>query len=134
MSKRKQSVVTVLDTSLNVLKSFGPFADDSSRSFVDDDLDKTAIARAWKQLEKDGYVYSEETITDPHKKSVRYFITFDGLLAIENCPFFLQGKPYRWKVVKTNLNLFWKVICIMAVILNAIIILIFTYLTYIKPS
>jgi len=123
---KPDSITTILDTSINVLKSYGPFADKISNKHKITNIDKKLIARGWIQLEKDGFAYSKV-----NGNSTRYFISFDGLLALENCPMIYAGRPYKWKAIKVRLNTIWRVISIVAIIFNALVILLFTYWTYI---
>lgn len=134
MNNSKQSAINILDTALNVLKSYGPFEDEGSREFIDTGIDKKIIVRAWKHLEKDGLAYSTHVVNSETNSATKYFISFDGLLAIEDCPAYYKGRPYKWKAVRRNLGQLWKLCSIIAVIINALIIMVFTYLTYIKPS
>lgn len=91
------------------------------------------FVRAWEQLTKDGYAYSTDRENSATSKTTRFFITISGLRAIETCPFFLRGKPYKWKIVQGYISIIWKIATIVAILLNALIVLLFTYLTYIKP-
>jgi len=90
------------------------------------------LVRALYKLEKDGYIYTNTNSDDKGNKRVTFFISFDGLLALENSPFFWKNKPYRWQGFRQKLKVVWSITKIVAVIINAIIILVFTYLTYIK--
>jgi len=131
---RKIKAIDLLDIALNELKDSGPFADQSSQKLKDSEIDKKLIARAWLHLEKDGFAYSENKQQTPNHSTTRVYITLEGILAIENCPSIYKGRPYRWKVVKANLTTVWKLMSLIAIIINALIIIIFTYLTYIKPQ
>lgn len=46
------------------------------------------LVRAFYKLEKDGYVYSNKKVDDKGNKRVTFYISFDGLLALENGPLF----------------------------------------------
>jgi hypothetical protein len=131
-STNKMSATEILDTSLNVLKSYGPFKDLHSSRFNEVGLDPLIIARAWKKLEKDGFAYVKETEVKPNNTSIRFYITFDGVLAIENCPLLFKGRPYRWQATKNKLEFLWKIVSLLAIVINGLVILAFAYLTYIK--
>jgi len=130
---RQISATDLMDVSLNVLKADGPFADEHCTKFKSLKVEPKLVARAWEQLIKDGFVFSQQQEHGPHHKTTRYYISLDGVIAIESCPFFLKGRPYKWKAVQNYLSLAWKVITVIAILLNAVIVLVFTYLTYIKP-
>jgi len=132
LSKRI-SATDLMDVSLNKLKADGPFADEHSTMFKDIEIDPTLVVRAWEQLITDGYVYSKTQEVSKNETSIRFYITLEGVIAIESCPFFLKGRPYKWKVVQSYISIAWKVTTVVAVLANALIVLIFTYLTYIKP-
>ncbi|MBB5440619.1 hypothetical protein HDC92_004322 [Pedobacter sp. AK017] len=133
-SQRSIKAVNLLDIALNELKDSGPFADETSQQLKNSEIDKKLIARAWQHLEKDGLAYTEKKQDSPNHFTNRIYITLEGILAIEACPSIYKGRPYKWKEVKANLATTWKVASLIAVIINALIIIIFTYLTYIKPT
>ena len=88
------------------------------------------LPRAFYKLEKDGYVYKEVNVTDNDKhQTVRFYISFDGLLALENSPFHWKNRPYRWNKIKGIINTTWKIVKIMIIVLNAIAILYLMYLS-----
>ncbi len=88
------------------------------------------LVRALYKLEKDGYVYLDTNVDDKANKRVIFYISFDGLLALENSPFIWKNRPYRWNANKQKLNTIWAITKIIAIIINALTVLIFTYLTY----
>ncbi len=92
------------------------------------------LVRAFYKLEKDGYVYTDAKVDDKGNKRVTFYISFDGLLALENSPFIWRNRPYRWNANKQILNTIWTVAKFIAIIINALIIIIFTYLTYWKKA
>lgn len=134
MRKAKCSAIHILDIALNELKYQGPFDDGIPEKLVNTGVDKKIIARAWKHLEKDGLVYSNHTKNSETSSTIRYYMSFEGLLAIENCPIFYKSRPYKWKSAKATLGLIWRLCSIIAIIINALIIIIFTYLTFIKQN
>lgn len=132
MYNNPNSGVFILDTALNTLKNMGPFADEVSPKDCRHALAPFVLVKAWDQLERDGFVYSTRKVKDNGDSDVRYFISINGLLALENCPIWFRNRPYKWKAAKEKLGFYWKIACIIAVLINAIVVLAFTYLTYIK--
>lgn len=90
------------------------------------------LVRAFYKLEKDGYVYSKTTKDDKGNERVTFYISFDGLLALENSPFLWKNRPYQWKKKKQALNTACNVTKIVAIVINSLIVMYFTYLTYYK--
>jgi|GEM_PF-3421813 hypothetical protein len=131
---RKIKAIDLLDIALNELKDSGPFADEISQKQKDSEIDKKLIARAWQHLEKDGFAYSENKQQTPNHSTTRIYITLEGILAIEGCPSIYKGRPYKWQALKANLTTAWKLVSLTAIVINALIIIVFTYLTYIKPQ
>lgn len=91
------------------------------------------LVRAMYKLEKDGYVYTQPARFTAHGASVNesttFFISFDGLLALENTPFISRNKPYKWKRIKGIINTIWEIAKIIMIVLNALAIIYFSYLT-----
>ncbi len=104
----------------------------ATKSYVSDFTaqENKLLVRAFYKLEKDGYVYTNTKVDDKGNQRTTFYISFDGLLALENSPFIWKNKPYRWNANKQILNTIWTIAKIIAIIINALIILIFTYLTY----
>lgn len=128
---KRLSATEIMDISLNVLKSHGPFADQHCERFNKIVIAPILVARAWEKLERDGLAYKTEAESFPNSKSIRYYITLDGVMAIENCPILFKGKPYKWKAAQKYITASSKVTVVIAVVINALIVLLFTYLTYI---
>lgn len=122
----------VLDIALNYLKSQSIFSDDLSVELGKSNLEPKIIVRAWEKLAKDGYAYTEKTQHSEHNQSIRYFITFDGLQVLSDSPFPYKGKPYEWARKKIHLKRLWTITSVLAIVINAIIVLVFTYLTYLR--
>jgi hypothetical protein len=120
-----------LDRALLYIKNESSFSETKTdlEEFTKDE--NKLLVRAFYKLEKDGYVYSSSSESSGNT-SVRFFISFDGLLALENTPKLWKNRPYRYNKFKQSLNTFWTVTKIIAVIINALAILVFTWLTYIK--
>lgn len=126
--------IDFLDKALLYIKNQATFVQTKSDVPEFTPAENKLLVRAFYKLEKDGYVYSDTKIDDKGNKSVRFYISFDGLLALENSPFIWKNRPYRWNANKQRLNTIWTVVKIVAIIINALIILIFTYLTYYNKS
>lgn len=122
--------IKALDIALNYLKSQSIFSDDLSVKLGESNLEPKIIVRAWEKLVKDGYAYTEKTQNSEHHQSIRYFITFEGLQALLDSPFPYKGKPYEWTRKKIHLKRLSSIISVLAIVVNAIVVLIFTYLTY----
>ena len=124
--------IDFLDKALLYLKEKGPFAESKSNLPEFTEKENDLLTRAFYRLEKDGYVYSNTRISSSGNKSVTFFISFDGLLALENCPFIWEDRPYKWKSAKEKIAIIWSIVKIVAVVVNALAVLLFTYLTYKK--
>lgn len=122
--------IDFLDKALLYIKTQASFMPSKSGvpEFTPDE--NKLLVRAFYKLEKDGYVYTDTRTDDKGNKRVTFYISFDGLLALENSPLIWKNKPYRWNKSKQVLNTIWTAAKIIAIIINALIILIFTYLTY----
>jgi len=120
-----------LDEALLFLKDESVFGSEDYSRKNRSDLEANLIVRALSKLEKDGFAYSEKTVKD-NNSSTRYFISFDGLLALENAPLFWKNQPYEYLNAKEKFHVIWSLIKVLAIILNGLIVLVFTYLTYIK--
>jgi hypothetical protein len=77
-----------------MLKASGPFADDESKGYSESEIERKKIGRAWQQSEIDGFVYTNTTEQLGHK-SIRFYITLNGVIALESCPFPFRLRPYR---------------------------------------
>lgn len=140
MVKRNRLKITIetLDNTLFILKEVSVFGSLNYSFPKYSETENELFIRACNKLEKDGFVYSKTTsavnkTTSKFNNTVkRYFISMDGLLALETAPLYWRNKPYRYSKFKESLNTTWTVTKTVAVIVNAVVILIFTYLTYIK--
>jgi hypothetical protein len=135
MSKQnwmKRHPLQELDIALNKLKSYSIFEDERSQRIGASEIDAKVVARGWKKLVTDGYAYMELREPTPVQSSERYFISFDGLLALADAPFPYKGKPYQWQRAKLRLRRWWSVLSTIAILINAIAVLLFTFLTYSK--
>lgn len=129
--KSMKITTKTLDETLLLLKNESDFG---SGEYTRKNLSVTEeklIVRALIKLEKDGYAYSEKTVPN-NELSKNYYISFDGLLALENAPLVWKDKPYQYKKAKEIFRIIWSVIKVVAVISNGLFILYFTYLTYLK--
>jgi hypothetical protein len=124
--------IDFLDKALMYIKNQASFIPTKSDVPEFTEQENRLLVRAFYKLEKDGYVYTDTKVDDKGNKTVRFYISFDGLLALENNPFFWKNRPYRWNANKKKLDTIWTVAKIIAIIINAIIIIVFTYLTYYK--
>jgi len=133
MNEEKINITTVdfLDKALLFLKNESAFGPGDYKRPVFPEVEKKLLVRAFYKLEKDGFAYSEKT-ENGGNTSHRFFISFDGLLALENCPAKWENRPYRWTATKENIDSTWTVVKTVGIIINAIVILLFTYLTYIN--
>lgn len=122
--------IDFLDKALLYIKNQASFTSTKSDIPEFTEQENKLLVRAFYKLEKDGYVYTNKKADEKGNESVRFYISFDGLLALENGPLIWKNRPYRWNANKRTINTIWNVVKIIAVIINAIIILIFTYLTY----
>ncbi|WP_242927345.1 hypothetical protein [Pontibacter vulgaris] len=124
--------IDFLDRVLLYMKEHTSFS--ASRESVPEfkDEDDELLATALQKLEKDGYVYTTTSVFKSGNTNTTYHISYDGLLALESCPNSWRNRPYRWGVQKEKLNGIWSITKIVAVVVNALIVLIFTYLTYFK--
>jgi len=88
------------------------------------------------KLTKDGYVSKKpimKTISKAgeiinRERKAYYIISFEGILALEEAPFNFNKKPYKWNQIKNNANTIWTVLKIIMIALNAVAIIILTYL------
>jgi len=133
MNEEKINITTVdfLDKALLFLKNESAFGLVDYKRPVFPEVEKKLLVRAFYKLEKDGFAYSEKKESDGNT-SQRFFISFDGLLALESCPTKWKNRPYRWSAIKENIDSTWTVTKTIGIIINAIVILLFTYLTYIN--
>ena len=128
------TTIDFLDKALLYIKSQVSFIPTRSEipEFTPDE--NKLLPRAFYKLEKDGYVYTDTKTDEKGNKSVRFYISFDGLLALESSSLIWKNRPYRWNKNKQVLTAVWTAAKIIAITINAIIILIFTYLTYYNKS
>lgn len=124
--------IDFLDKALLYIKNKSAFIATKSNIPEFTEQENKLLVRAFHKLEKDGYVYSKETTPTNTHTITTFYISFDGLLALESSPFIWKNRPYRWNANKQILNTIWTIAKIIAIIINALIILIFTYLTYYK--
>jgi len=122
-----------LDKALLMLKEESPFGPTDYVRPRYSSEEKKLLRRAFYKLEKDGYAFSEKT-TSPNLTDIRFYISYDGLLALEDCPSRWQNRPYTWASHKKNQDAIWTVAKTAAVAINALVVLYFTYLTYMKDS
>lgn len=78
------------------------------------------LFQAFKKMETDGYVYSKET------NITNFYISFNGIIALGE----FDNAPYKTKKNIELRNKIWEYVKILAVVINAIVILAFTILTY----
>ena len=112
----------------------------SNAGINNDDILKNEILLS--KLFKDGYVtkYQEdipirvegEVLDIQHK--VSYLISFEGILFLEAAPRLLKNRPYNWQNKMTLLRTSWIVAKTIAIIANAVIIILLTYLTLKKDD
>lgn len=124
MADHLKIATQTLDIALLILKKESVFGGKVSQKSNYSETDRKLIARAWQKLEKDAFVYSTKS-----DNGVRYFISMDGLLAIENAPWPWKNKPYQYARFKERINIAWTVAKTLAIILNSIALLAFSYLT-----
>ena len=122
-----KATLEFLDKTLLSIKDESVFRSEDYIKEKRSDKEVQLYLRTWHKLEKDGFVYYKNTDT-----STRIYISFEGLLALENTPFFFKNKPYQYLKFKMTSNDVWNFFKILAVGANALFILFFIYLTYIK--
>jgi hypothetical protein len=82
------------------------------------------IEKAFYKLQKDGFIQPETS--ESH-------ITFNGLLALEECPWPYRNRPYRWAKAKQNIKLYWEIGKVIVITLNAVLLLIFAFFSAFSP-
>jgi len=90
------------------------------------------------KLAKDGYITIEEHIIrspDPVTQEMKevsrrdgYFISFEGILFVENKSLIWQHRPYKWKQIKGIIKTIWEIVKIIIVVLNSVAILWLMYM------
>lgn len=115
--------LNLLDEVLVFLKKRGEsgFSFSSGSIYLSKEKDKY-LPSALDKLIKDGFAY-----TKVGKTYTQYFITFDGLIALDEC----NSKPYKAKKESEKRKKCWERVKLFAVLVNALIVLLFTILTFI---
>jgi len=91
--------IDFLDKALLLLKNesaFGPIGFNRPNL---SDIERKLLIRAFYKLEKDGFAYSEKR-ENGNNTSHRFYISFDGLLVLEEYPPKWKNRPYRWAANK----------------------------------
>lgn len=104
-------------------------------------MSKIDILVLLNKLVKDGYVTEEVQKLTTEKRGIltstdeinAYFISFEGVLFIEASPFIFQNRPYKWNEIRTTAKTIWTVLKIIMIALNALAIIVLTYLQATKP-
>ena len=90
-----------------------------------------------QKLAKDGYITIEEQTTrnvsplgvsQVVSERDGYFISFDGILFVENKSFIWQHRPYKWKQIKGIIKTIWEIAKIIIIVLNSVAILWLMYM------
>jgi hypothetical protein len=115
--------INFLDRALLYIKTQASFTPTKSEVPEFTQQENRLLVRALYKLEKDGYVYTNTRVDEKGNKSVTFFISFDGLLALERSPIFWKNRPYRWGKNKELLTTIWRVAKIILIVLNSLAIL-----------
>ncbi len=119
--------IDYLDTTLLLIKQNSKYSEENVE--IPKEYFKEHYPIAMRHLEKDGYIRVETNQKDQGTLGITAYITFAGLLALENNPFIWKNKPYRWNKIKGIITISWTVAKMIMVALNAVIILYLTYLS-----
>ena len=85
-----------------------------------------------QKLLKDGLVMSEEYKLGG-STTLRYSISFDGVLFMERASFPRRNKPYANRQIMAKTQAAYKILRVIMIALNAVIIIILTYMLLLKP-
>ncbi|MCU7615642.1 hypothetical protein NZ698_00410 [Chryseobacterium sp. PBS4-4] len=81
-----------------------------------------SLFAAYRKMEKDGFTYSVYT------KITTFYISLDGIIALQES----GGMPYQEKAKKERLLKYWNVAKIVAVAINAAVVLFYTIMSFYK--
>ncbi|MCW3168932.1 hypothetical protein OMO38_10400 [Chryseobacterium sp. 09-1422] len=120
--------INFLDKTLRFLytcKSGYTFTKDQPPQYSDEEY--KFLKPALEKLIKDGYANKVSTQSSATKNFIHtYNISFEGILALSND----GGQPYAEQKKKEYIIKIWNVFKIIAVAVNAIVVLLFTILTF----
>ncbi|CAM3555669.1 MULTISPECIES: hypothetical protein [Elizabethkingia] len=126
--------IDFLDRALNYLSDCNSYFESKDDIEEFTEQENEVLPKAYDHLVKDGYAYSRKKTSKSGFETETFYISFEGLLALETAPKLYKRKPYKWRKVKNDLNTIWSIVKICAVLINAIVILVFTYLTYMNKA